>query len=334
MFREYGGEFSALDTARATELEAGPVLAQLIPGATLWGSGRGALRALLAGKRWKRIWLPSYICPEVVSAAEGVAVAFYKDHPLLAPAGLPEAVQPGDLVLRVNYFGLRGAEEAERSVGDVVEDHTHDPTGPWARASRAPFALASLRKTYPTTDGGVLWSPTGAALPAEREPTAHHLAAADAKLHAMALKGQFLRGRSASKEEYRLLSTAGEERIGTLSGPDPETRKLLRRCSPVVLARHRRAAWEKLAPETPFTLTPRGDPFALVLDLETEKRRDSFLRALVVENIFPSILWPLSWWKTDKESRAVSKRLLTVATDFRYPDDAVANVARVLRFLA
>lgn len=153
MLHEYGGEFSAHDTARAASaLAPGPLLAELLPRATLWGSGRAALLALVLERRWKKLWLPSYICGEVIDALDSIEVAFYKDHPLLHPAGLPGRVKDGEAVLRVNFFGLRGAEEAERSQGEVIEDHTHDPLGPWARASRATYAFASLSPPYAHRD--------------------------------------------------------------------------------------------------------------------------------------------------------------------------------------
>lgn len=330
MIREYGGEFHATSDVPS----AGPRLGEIHRDVTLWGSGRAALLALHEKRRWKRIWVPTYMCAEVTDALTRIEVARYLDHPLLVPAGLPASVAPGDVVLRVNYFGLRGAEEALRSSGDVIEDHTHDPVGPWARASRASYALASLRKTLPSPDGGALWSPAAAPLPEEREATAAHLAAADSKLRAMELKAHYLRGRPVEKNDYRLLSAAGEKRIGTLSGIHPETRALVERVSPVALAARRRAAWERLADATPWTIAARGDPFALVLDLGDAGRRDRVLRALVSEAIFPSVLWPLGWWRSERTSRAVSKRLLTVPCDFRYSDEEVAAVAAVLARIA
>jgi hypothetical protein len=93
-------------------------------------------------------------------------------------------------------------------------------------------------------------------------------------------------------------------------------------------------AWEALASATPWTVKPAGDPFALVLALESEKRRDASMRALIARGVFPSLLWPLSWWRSERASRAVSKRLLTVSCDFRYPPGVVQEVASLLRSLA
>ncbi len=266
-----------------------------------------------------------------MAAARVVEIARYRDHPLLRPGGLPEAVAPGDVVLRLNYFGFRGADEISRSTGDVIEDHTHDPTGPWARGSKATFAIASLRKTFPSADGGAVWSPAGERVPDEREPTAAHLAAADAKLRAMELKAGYLRGRPIEKKAYRTLFAAGEQRIGSLSGIHPETRALLARVSPVALAEKRRTGWEFLSRVLWSAIRADGVPFALVLDLTG--RRDRVLRALVAEGIWPSVLWPHSWWRSDRESRRVSKELLTVPCDFRYSNETMDRVEKLLRSL-
>jgi len=68
-----------------------------LPEASLFASGSGALVALVRwGSRrygWRRVWLPSYYCPEVPAAlralvVEGVELAAYHDHTLTAPPAL------------------------------------------------------------------------------------------------------------------------------------------------------------------------------------------------------------------------------------------------------
>ncbi len=328
MLREYGGEWSAV-----SELPTGPLLHEIHRGVTLWGSGRATLLALMGTGRWKRIWIPSYMCREVKDALRAFTCATYLDHPLLEPAGLPEKTVPGDLVLRVNYFGLRGADEAERSRGDVVEDHSHDPVGPWARASRATFGMASLRKTFPTPDGGALWSPSGAGVPAEIDATLAHLAAADARREAMEQKALYLRGQPVERAAMRTLFAAGEARIGTLSGIHPETRETVLACSPVELAARSRRSRDVLAAATPWAVPAKGDPFGLVLDLKTHRRRERVLRALIDEGVHPSVLWPLSFF-TAGAAKTASKRLLFVPSDFRYSPRDVETVAEILRGIA
>ncbi len=67
--------------------------------------------------------------------------------------------------------------------------------------------------------------------------------------------------------------------------------------------------------------------------LDLTGRRDRVLRALVAEGIWPSVLWPHSWWRSDRESRRVSKELLTVPCDFRYSNETMDRVEKLLRSL-
>ena len=133
---------------------------------TLWGSGRHALRALLAwGSRaqgWRRLLIPSYFCQDVVPAVKSeVDVAVY-EH---APTELrPESCRGRRWRCRSRGCDLWDAPAHEiRGSPVVVEDHSHDPSSPWAASSSAHYAVASLRKTMPLPDGGVLWSPQGLA---------------------------------------------------------------------------------------------------------------------------------------------------------------------------
>src|ERR1039458_5638988 len=144
---------------------------------SFFASGRAALGALC--RRWiethshARLWLPDYFCPEVVSSlcSRNIRVAFYTDNPQRAGPELSHLyVLPGDMVLAVNYFGVRSGDqwsawrESTPSVA-LIEDHTHDPQSLWARSSRADFAFASLRKTLPLPDGAIAWSPRELSLP-------------------------------------------------------------------------------------------------------------------------------------------------------------------------
>jgi hypothetical protein len=135
------------------------------------------LRALLAWGRdalaLERVLVPSFFCPRVAAAlARELPVAVYPDAP---GEPLPAKVEAGprDALLVVNTYGMRPMSRVlTRAV--VLEDHSHDPLSPWAFDSEADYAVASLRKTLPLPYGGVLWSPRGRELPAERHWTAAH----------------------------------------------------------------------------------------------------------------------------------------------------------------
>jgi hypothetical protein len=170
----------------------------------------------------RRLWLPQYFCSHTADAisAARIPTATYLDHPL---RGEPEwcslRPSPGDAVLFVNYFGVRrqasfGAWQEEHNQIAVIEDHSHDPFSAWAYQSRAAFAIASLRKTVPIPDGGMLWSPAMRRLPSEPRPGT--FTGSGLKLAAMIVKRDYLT--SAADDEalfqaMRRLQTAGDEAL-------------------------------------------------------------------------------------------------------------------------
>src|SRR5262245_7763309 len=98
---EFGGELPLLREGEPVA-PAGARLDELLPNARLFGTGRAALLVLFAhGQRergWRRLLLPSYLCPEIPQALEaaGVPFATYADAPDARPAGLPSSLEPGD----------------------------------------------------------------------------------------------------------------------------------------------------------------------------------------------------------------------------------------------
>ncbi|MCK4783073.1 MAG: hypothetical protein KAV87_04930 [Desulfobacteraceae bacterium] len=204
-----------------------------------WGSGRDAFRALLlhgrAARSWRRLWIPSYFCQEVVLSlmSTGIEVAVYPDNPVEYTNGIDKIeVRPGHVILIVNFFGLRVKKQRpqyECQHVEIIEDHTHDPWSTWAWSSNADWCVVSLRKTLPVSDGGVLWSPVGQRLPPVRDVTAERRTASSYKLAAMLLKKLYLEGAPVSKEAYRRLAHFGEQHIasGEASGMAEWTPALL-----------------------------------------------------------------------------------------------------------
>jgi hypothetical protein len=308
---------------------------------TLWGSGRDALRALLAWGRerrlFERVLAPSFFCRDVVAAlARELPVATYDDAP---DAPLPARVDADDrdVLLVVNTYGMRARSRIEtRAV--VVEDHTHDPLSPWAFESDADYAVASLRKTLPLTDGGVLWSPSGHGLPAEIEATDTHLRAAVDRLLAMGLKRRYLEGRSVEKASFRAAALASEGTIGTgaISGISALSRARL----PTLPARAWRERRERNlgAFRAAFGKTPGvrllEAPFTATLRFDSAEQRDRVRRSLIASRIYPAVLWPLETSAAHPiPSRHVelAKRLFSIHCDFRYDERDMERVAGAVR---
>ncbi len=309
--------------------------------ATFWGTGRDALRALLRfgrdEKRWKRVLVPTFFCEEVVGAlACELKVARYGDAPdRPLPARVDE--ERGDVLVVVNTFGGRDPSPVETGA-IVVEDHTHDPLSPWAFATSADYAVASLRKTLPLPDGGVLWSPKGAPLPPESPPTLAHRRAAGDRLLAMALKRAYLEGGPVEKDAFRDRAVAGERAIGRgeISGMTGASRARLPTL-PGAKWRERRARnlgvfRAALGPLAGVRLLDA--PFAATLVFDDPARREHVRSALLAASVYPAVLWPLEAGRDaalPREHVLFSRRVLSLHCDYRYDDHDMERVARAVR---
>jgi hypothetical protein len=304
-------------------------------------SGRGALRALVEHAGCPRVWLPSFVCAELV-AAVGERARFYADDPEQTESPALADARPGDAVVRINYFGLRRPASAVdlRARGlIVIDDHTHDPCGPWARDSDADYCIASLRKSLPLPDGAVSWSPADHPLPPAPAPND---AAAD-KLPAMLLKALYLEGHPISKPGFRSLAIAGEARLAELAdvGMSSVSSQLLG-CLPISRWRLRRREnfrvfAEQLEPsevELLYPADPSLTPFACVLRFADAGARELMRRRLIDTCIYPAVLWPLDTL-VDHRARfpaacSLSERLLALHCDARYSAADMRRVARAL----
>jgi hypothetical protein len=311
--------------------------------AVLTGSGRAALQQLLeygrSARGWKRLWVPSYYCPDVLPSIvrAGLELRPYRRMPLDTEILLPSVARPStDAILSLNYFGLRSVAPpgaAIRPEGvDLIEDHTHDPFSGWAITSEADFCIASLRKTLPVPDGGVLWSPRQHNLPLTPGLTLSHSSAVAHKLAGMALKELYLAGEVSDKQLYRELYYQGEQQLelGGPSGMSSWSRGLLPSLPIHEWRQQRQVNHDRLhsmlehlcelkvlAPNAP------GDaaPAVCTLICESAAGRDALKTHLVAQNVFPAILWSLEAQSVLPASSAdleLSQKILAVQCDMRY----------------
>src|SRR5579863_394322 len=73
---------------------------------TAW-TARAALVRLIEAIRPERVWMPPYMCREVIAVAPQAALRLYTLDDDLSPdvPFLQKAVRTGDLMLGVDYFG-------------------------------------------------------------------------------------------------------------------------------------------------------------------------------------------------------------------------------------
>ncbi len=325
-----------------------------LEGSSLFASGSDALAALVRwGRRhhgWRRVWLPSYYCPEVPAAlraiADDVAVCAYPDHDLLATPDLHAvATVKGDVVVVANQLGVRRPPAGLPGHAGVVmvEDHSHDLGSEWALHSEADFAFASLRKTLPIPDGGAVWSPRGHQVPSEPAGSAGSGGVAFDRLVTALDRRERRSGLAGDRLRFRALArvAAGPPGQAQHPGISPVSRALLPHM-PVRAWREQRSRNLPVLIEgigapahaTILTAPEGGVAFALTLVFDTPAARRRAEQALVARAVVPTVLWPLDpacdpgVGPLDAD---LSRRILSVHADQRYDEADMRHLAGILR---
>jgi hypothetical protein len=308
---------------------------------SLWGSGRDALCALVEWGReahgWRRLLVPSYFCQEVlVPIKPKIEIEVYPCTPTSDAVATVEG-DATDIVLLAALFGM-APTTIVTGRATIVEDVSHDPIGPRSVTSTAHYALASLRKTLPLPDGGVLWSPLGLEVPPERPVTVGHAQAALDRLSAMALKMHYLAGQPIAREEIRRLAKRGEDAIGCdlPSGITPFSRSRLATlpAAPWRAARATNlAAFIEALGEVPEVRVLDAS-FAATLVFSERSMRDRVRDALVAARIYPAVLWSLDDPVIPGITAGdvdLAHRILSIHCDYRYTPSDMVRVASVIR---
>lgn len=297
--------------------------------------GRHAVAGLIEHlePRPTRIWLPTYFCSEVGDSTSAICeVREYRDDPRWSEPDW-KSLNPAqsDVVLAVNYFGVRTREPwlkwRQRVVCVLLEDHSQDPFSPWALHSSADYCFASLRKTLPIPDGGILWSPRQLSLP--RQLQSGDWKGSASKLAAMFFKTEYLRGTGdmGLKDTFRALQAEGEQylRRSETSSISPYAFAYLSRGIPEIWRSHRlqnanhlRARLEHWnAAELAFQAWPDGAvPFALILIFPSQFTRDLTQSHLQKHHIYCPVHWICQ--TNNKEALDLSTRILSLPIDQRY----------------
>ncbi|MEU4163862.1 hypothetical protein [Actinoplanes sp. NPDC026670] len=329
---EIGSEFH-WDPAALLDPEQGG-LPRWLPGHELFATGAGALSSLLrALAPAGRLHVPSYFCMGVAEfLARQIPVTFYRHLPDDGPRWETLRAADGDVVLAQNLFGREEGTawhnwaRAHPRV-TVIEDHSHDPFSDWARTSTAAYAVASLRKTLPIPDGGLLWSPSGLDLP---RPSGTGPQAAGLKLAAMLLKAAWQDGRPIPRDRFRALQQQGEQQLlGSAAEASAVTAALL----PLLDIDGIRSSCARNAQEVSTALGAGvlgAGGFRVQLVLSSGKERDGLLSYLSKVGIFAPVHWRQDrsgFWSGDEEAAGLGDRMLTLPVDHRCTR---ADLARIV----
>ncbi len=308
---------------------------------------RHAVAALLEMKKASKpsLWLPAYFCPEVAECCRPYCeIREYRDMPSwAAPDWKSLEPKPDDIVLAVNYFGVRHRnpwdEWRKRVSCQLLEDHSQDPFSAWASTSDADFAFASARKTLPIPDGAILWSPRGLKLPSQ--PTDGDWHGSDLKAAAMVYKTEYLLGGGSFelKQRYRQLQLIGEDlmRQSKISAISPYSFACAADGAP--------QAWRNRRTDNARHLSNRlrgiehfdclmsrwpggAAPFALPVLFASQRERDECQLMLQKNRVYCPVHWVCKTNNT--EALDLSARMLSLPIDQRYEQRDMDIIAGAL----
>lgn len=336
--REFGSDFHFIDTYDSGRAH----LTDVFRGATLLADGRQCIVALIRQNGWKRLWMPDYFCYEVIDTIinqTGIEVRYYADSPLdeCKEENLP--YEDGDVLLRMNFFGMRGQRSNKNVPCPVIEDHSHDPFGHWALYSDADWCISSIRKILPLPEGGMMWSPKGHLLSVELASSDENERIAAIRWEGMEMKTQYLNGAAISKDEFRKRYTETEEWFDKAEPTliDERSRKFVTKQLDINLWQGaKRNNWQllrRLVNQDDCTvMIPEDDSctaFSLILLMESKEQRDALRKRLIEACVYPAILWAVPD-SASENSKFFSERMLSIHCDGRYTVYDIKQLAGIL----
>ncbi|QQX81815.1 hypothetical protein JK628_08290 [Shewanella sp. KX20019] len=296
-----------------------------------------------------KVYIPEYFCEEVIEywKSYGLNIVFYQDNPTLKePCFKSLKATDGDIVLAVNYFGMKDGVSWKKwkKINPnilLVEDHTHDPVSVWALTSNSDFCFASLRKTLPISDGAILWSP--AKFDIFNDLPDMNLKDSSMKLSAMFLKSLYITdGITEVKDAYRALQIDGEyvlsqldiTKISIMSSiqikdgyPNSFREKRIRNVKFFDKEFHSIVGAEHLTCSIPLG----GSPFAAVILFDSNQKRNYVQKYLISNSVYTPIHWAIDNLDLATASE-ISNRILTIPFDQRYDESDVYKVIEMIKF--
>lgn len=335
--KEYGSDFHYIEACGNSN-----TVFNIFPDAAYLANGRQAIQLLIFYQKWKRIWMPEYFCYDIIASIKetGIEVLFYDDLPTESNDTLLISklkFKHGDVLFRMNYFGLRHFRSNKEIPVPVIEDHSHSLTGNWTLKSNADWCIASLRKSLPVAQGGMLWSPKGYSLPKLPSQNEKNLMLAQKRWRAMHLKMEYLNNEISDKSEYRSLFLTTENDFSNLPiSPIADTDKeYLSRCNVVEWNLKKKTNWQILSEIRSSDIevlkgeTTECQPFSFIILCKTKALRNKIKESLVKNNVYPAILWSIPS-SSSLKSQDIGKRILSITCDGRYTKQDMVQLRHII----
>lgn len=337
--KEFGSDFHYIDKYHSKHTHLTDVYHKTI----LMADGRQCIVTLINQYKWKRIWMPEYFCHEVIPTIirqTGIKIVYYSDWPGNDDRKTIESLpyQQGDVLFRMNYFGMRDFRSNINIHIPVIEDHSHDLIGHWALNSDAEWCIASLRKSLPLPEGGMLWSPKGYRIDIDISSSIDNEEIAQIRWDAMFMKRDYLAGKTKEKDAFRKKYVETEEWFNQSkpSRIDERSRNYIGLLDIKAWNRAKQKNWKKLKglidKEHCEILMPEHNSctmFSLVILLEDQNLRDKVRRQLISSSVYPAILWVVQN-DASAEAKDFSSRLLSIHCDGRYTGKDMKLLAEII----
>lgn len=318
-------------------LTFGKSIADYFPEARYYALGRHALEDVLCHEKFGHIWMPSYFCHESIpkTLRNDSRLKFYDILPTENPNIIPQRIQPSenDIVFIMNYFGLWSNNETPQLNCRIIEDHSHDLISHWAINSKADWRFASMRKSLPIPEGGILWSSSSGTLkyPVLQDSICHK-DNTNRRYEAMELKSAFINGsETEGKQQYLYLfrqteecfanlpiSPIAEKTFDTINSVDVESWYEKKRLNWHLLKQYVSLPDDVTILESEKWNNGMGTPFSFVLIFESEEKRDRCRVSLIENEVYPAILWRIPCECSFQEAASFGNRMLSIHCDGRY----------------
>lgn len=335
--RVVGGMFGLADLH---ELQPATPPPFLHPRDILTHSARSGLRLLLTELQPERIWLPSFLCPAILTETAGLAKhSFYEPGLDLRGADRKwiRKVQEGDFVLLIDYFGFRPDPELLAELGNREAILLEDACQALLTESvgqGTDYVLYSPRKFLGVPDGGILSRRGGTVVPRAKlipAPDVWWLTA-----YTAGLQRRVFDQAGGSRKWFELFQQSEAELPGGNFSMSKLTHRLLQYAfNYTEIATQRRANYrfllERLAefaifPELPEGVVPLGFPIRL-------RNRDEVRERLFAIDVFPPIHWSVHNLVPGKfiDSCRLAGEIMTLPCDQRYEGRSLSRMADLVR---
>lgn len=337
--REIGGDFHEIEDLHK-EIVNDNVIEYLRDFyAIYFDSGRSSLRSLLKNIEYKNVLFPAYICESVRECFDVDCNAIYYevDSDLkINWSSLIEKINSNTDIVYLHFFnGYIGAEydfsillELKKKYNfTIIEDTTHSFFS--MPHTVGDYCICSLRKWFPISDGGVLYSQNSLHVEQCLENNW-----ANKRRAAMSQKKDYLTGKINDKKEFLTLFASTENELDEQNGScciSNTSYDTLKKLSCTNVINRRRSNYEFLSKQINCKQTAYGGINQVPLFFTISLKNRDLLRSYFIENnIFCPVHWPL-YNELNKIEGAVenNKCELSIPIDQRYDIDDMVYIHNV-----